>query len=109
MGRPDAPAETPAQMKQRADGLRDCARRAVTIAKALGSYLEKPVGQANSNPPIWTGPYAQATTVRLTQQQITLRTMADDLLADAARWQAEATRIDGDAAKAAAKKPAGSH
>src|SRR5689334_7973188 len=109
MGRHDTQTETPAQMKLRAERLRDCARRAVTVAKALGSYLEKPVGQANSNPPIWTGPYARTTTQHLTQRQITLRTMADDLLSDAARWQAEARRIDGDAAKAAAKKPAGSH
>jgi hypothetical protein len=104
--------ETPAQKKKRADDLRDCARRAKTLASSLGSYLDKTVGQATANPPIWTGPYAQSTTMTLAQRQNTLRTMAGDLLQDAARWHAEATRLDDEATKDAAhaaKNPSGAH
>lgn len=79
------------------------------MATSLGSYLDKTVGQATVTPAIWTGPYAHTTVMTLGQRQNTLRTMAQDLLRDAARWQAEATRLEDEAAKDAAKQPAGGH
>lgn len=109
MGNGDAPAETPAQKKARAEDLRDCARRAQTMAKALGSLLDTTVTQAAASPPIWAGPYAQTTTKTLAERQSSLHTMADDLLRDAARWQTEAGRLEDEAAKAGAKKTAGGH
>ncbi|SEG94049.1 hypothetical protein SAMN05216223_12924 [Actinacidiphila yanglinensis] len=107
MGDHAAPDETPAQKKERAGQLRTCATRARRIAGALGPYLDKTVGQATASPPIWTGPYATATTQTLTARQRSLGTMARDLLADVARWEAEAGRLEDEAVKGAAKQRAG--
>ncbi|WP_405777275.1 hypothetical protein [Streptomyces sp. NBC_00859] len=102
-------AETPQQMKERARKLRDCARRARGLAGALGPYLDKTVNQATASPPIWNGPYAETTTLTLGQRQSHLRDMAGDLLKDVARWESEASRIEDEATKQAAKKPGGHH
>lgn len=111
MGDQAGQGETPAQKKQRAEQLRSCAARGRKVAGALGPYLDATVKQATASPPIWTGPYAIETTQMLTGQQSSLGTMARDLLADVARWEAEADRLEDeatkDAAKAGAKQTAG--
>lgn len=100
----DDTGETPAQLKQRAEDLRTCARRARTVAGALGPYLDKAAGEAT--PDIWTGPYAEATTKMLGTRKSTLHTMASDLTADAARWESHARALDDQAAQKQ-KKPGG--
>ncbi|WP_335981719.1 MULTISPECIES: hypothetical protein [Streptomycetaceae] len=100
MGRaPDEPGETPAQKKQRANDLRDCARDARTIAGSLGPYLDSAVAQANSG--IWKGPYAETTTAMLGSRKSTLHQMASDLVADAKRWENAAQTLEDEAAKGA--------
>lgn len=103
MGDQAAQDETSAQKKQRAEQLRTLSARARKIAAALGPYLDATVKQATASPPIWTGPYATETTQMLTGHQSTLGTMTHDLLADVARWEAEAHRLEDEATKAAAK------
>ena len=103
MGNETGQDETPAQKKERAGQLRDCAARARGIAGALGPYLDKAVNRATANPSIWTGPYATATTRMLAGHRSSLGTMASDLLADAARWEAEANRLEDEALKDAAQ------
>lgn len=83
------------------------ASRARGIAGALGPYLDGAVTRAMASPPIWLGPYAQATTQTLLQRQKTFRQMASDLLSDAARREAEARRLEDEAARAAAASRAG--
>jgi hypothetical protein len=90
--------ETPEQLKQRANDLRDCARTARTVAGSLGPFLDKAVTQAS--PAIWTGPYATSTTGMLTGHKSTLHQMASDLTRDAARWETEAHHLDDQAGKA---------
>ncbi len=100
----DDTGETPAQLKQRAEDLRTCARNARRIAGGLGPYLDKAAGEAT--PDIWTGPYAEATTAMLGARKTSLHTMASDLTADAARWEAHARSLDDQAADKQ-KKPGG--
>ena len=90
--------ETPEQLKQRANDLRDCARTARAVAGSLGPYLDKAVTQAT--PAIWTGPYATSTTNMLTGHKSTLHQMAADLTRDASRWETEAHALDDQATQA---------
>jgi hypothetical protein len=102
---PDGTAETPEQLRKRADDLRECARTARKLAGGLGPYLDKAVAQAT--PAIWTGPYATSTSGMLGSRKSTLHQMAADLTRDAGRWETEAHDLDDRAAKAAAKQKAG--
>jgi hypothetical protein len=102
---PEGSAETPEQMRKRADDLRACARTARKLAGSLGPYLDKAVAQAT--PAIWTGPYAASTSRMLGARKSTLHRMAADLTRDAGRWEAEAHDLDDRAAKAKAKHKAG--
>lgn len=113
-------------LSQRAQNLRECAKQARTIARSLGPYLDDAVskatprasgvladlgGSTTGNPAIWMGPFADQCTATLQQRRSKLASMASALMADATRWESEATRLEGDAkaAKAAAaKKPSGS-
>ncbi|MFE1293184.1 hypothetical protein [Streptomyces sp. NPDC058731] len=107
MGRPaDEQGETPAQLKKRAEDLRECARRARRIAGTLGPYLDNAVKQAT--PAIWKGPFAQRSTATLDARKGSLHSMAGDLMADAQRWETEARNLDDQAARAAhSDKPGG--
>lgn len=102
---PTDPAETPAQMRKRADDLRGCAGTARRLAGTLGPYLDKAVAQAT--PAIWTGPYATSTSGMLGARKQTLHQMAAELTRDAGRWEAEAHDLDDKATKADAKKKTG--
>jgi hypothetical protein len=88
---------TPAQLRQRAHELRQCAHDARAVAKRLGPYLDSVVKQATS--PIWTGPYATHSTTTLTGHKKTLHQMAADLLTDAGRWETEADALEKKASK----------
>ena len=114
-------------LTRRAQNLRECAKQARTIARGLGPYLDDVVskaapraddvmtglgGPSAGSPAIWMGPFADQCTATLRQRQSRLASMASALMADATRWESEATRLDGDAkaakAAAAAKTTAGS-
>jgi hypothetical protein len=83
------------ELQRRADGLRDCARRARWIAQTLGPYLDSEVERAEQrDPAIWQGPYADSTTATLSERKRTLNDMAEALVADADRWAAEATALE---------------
>ncbi|MER6382300.1 hypothetical protein [Streptomyces sp. NPDC001250] len=105
MGRSDERGESPAQLKKRADDLRECARKARTLAWSLGPYLDNVVTQAT--PAIWKGPFAEASTATLGARKGSLHSMASDLMADARRWETEARNLDEEAAKAKTDKPGG--
>ncbi|MCQ8769203.1 hypothetical protein [Streptomyces telluris] len=86
-------------MKKRAGDLRECARQARTLAKRLGPYLDSSAKQAQqSAPAIWKGPYATSATAQISDRKGKLNRMADALMNDAARWEAEARRLDEQAA-----------
>lgn len=105
MGRPGEQGETSTQLKKRADDLRACARKARTLAGSLGPYLDNAVKQAT--PAIWKGPFAEASTATLGARKSSLYSMASDLMADARRWETEASNLDHEAAKAENNKPGG--
>jgi len=108
-------------LARRAENLRECAKQARTIARSLGPYLDDAVskaapradammtgfgGPAVGDSAIWLGPFADQCTARLKQRQSKLASMAAALMADATRWESEATRLDGEA-KAAKTAPTG--
>jgi prophage DNA circulation protein len=95
--RPDDEVESPASMRRRAAALRDCAARAKRIAGSLGPYLDAAVATATAEK-LWQGPFAQQSTARLQAERGKLRAMAQDLVASAHAWQAEAQRLEDDAA-----------
>ncbi|MFD7875313.1 hypothetical protein ACFV5G_14620 [Streptomyces sp. NPDC059766] len=107
MSRPgDEQGETPAQLRKRAEDLRECARKARALAGSLGGYLDNAVKQAT--PAIWKGPFADTSTATLGARKKSLDSMAGDLMADARRWETEAHNLDEEAAKAAkSDKPGG--
>lgn len=102
---PDGTAETPQQLRRRADDLRECARTARKLAGSLGPYLDKAVAQAT--PAIWTGPYATSTSGMLGARKSTLHRMAADLTQDAGRWETEAHNLDDQASKAESQQKTG--
>ncbi|MFJ3235144.1 hypothetical protein [Streptomyces sp. NPDC086787] len=105
MGRPDDErGETPAQLRKRADDLRECARKARTLAGSLGPYLDSAVTSATQG--IWMGPFAEASTATLRTRKARLGSMATDLMVDAKRWETEANHLD-EQAKTQSDKPGG--
>ncbi|MEV8569339.1 hypothetical protein AB0436_27775 [Streptomyces sp. NPDC051322] len=97
--------DTSAELKRRAETLRSAARRARTAAHGLGTYIDSEVKQAAGTGKdrirIWQGPFADSTTSTLQQRSRALRKMADDLVADAKRWDSEARHLDDRASHAA--------
>ncbi|MEV6008227.1 hypothetical protein AB0M29_15580 [Streptomyces sp. NPDC051976] len=117
-------------MDQKAAKLRACATEARAVARSLGPYLDDAVSKAapraadmsvgfgdapgGGSDAIWLGPFADQCTNTLQQRRGTLGRMATALMADANRWENEASRLESDskAAKAkdkAAKTAAGGH
>jgi hypothetical protein len=109
-----------ADLNRRAQNLREAARQARAIAKTLGPYLDDAVRKATpraddfvvgtgGDTAIWQGPYADQCTATLKARQSKLSSMANALVTDAARWESEATRLEGDAktAKSNANAKAG--
>ncbi|MDF9815261.1 hypothetical protein [Streptomyces sp. SPB162] len=106
-----------AQLKIRAQHLRECAKQARSAARTLGTYLDGVVGKAtpratdpakNPGTAIWHGPFADRSTQALVGRHRMLREMATALMGDATRWENAATRLDDEAkAKEKAKAPAG--
>lgn len=89
---------------KRAKHLRDCATEARSVARLLGPYLDDAVKKASpratlfgggAGDAIWQGPFADASTQSLKARQRKLSGMATALLADAKRWEAEATALEG--------------
>ncbi|MEU3160562.1 hypothetical protein AB0N20_19210 [Streptomyces griseoincarnatus] len=96
-------ADSAAELKKRAERLRECAREARTLARKLGPYLDDAVKKAipragsragNSEDAIWQGPYADTCTEQLRRRQRTLNDMGGALLADATRWENQAAELD---------------
>jgi hypothetical protein len=93
-----------AELKKRAERLRECAREARTLARSLGPYLDGAVKKAapragdfragNDANAIWQGPFADECTAKLQQRQHTLNGMGGALLADATRWENQADELE---------------
>ncbi|MBA8974042.1 hypothetical protein GTW38_23725 [Streptomyces sp. SID7804] len=93
-----------AELKKRAERLRECAREARTLARSLGPYLDGAVKKAapragdfragNDANAIWQGPFADECTAKLQQRQRTLNGMGGALLADATRWENQADELE---------------
>jgi hypothetical protein len=96
--------ESAAELKKRAERLRDCAREARAIARRLGPYLDDAVKKATPRATafrtggdegaIWQGPFADECTATLQKRQNSLSGMASSLLADATRWESQADELD---------------
>ncbi|MFD7512177.1 hypothetical protein ACFV5N_22965 [Streptomyces sp. NPDC059853] len=87
--------ESAAELRRRAEKLRECAREARRVAGVLDSYLSTAVTTAqSSDPPLWKGPYAETTTEELAELQGSLRGMSEALTDDARRWDSAAARLD---------------
>ncbi|ETK32707.1 hypothetical protein Mco01_15510 [Microbispora corallina] len=93
-------------MRRRAHELRECARRARSIAEGLGPCLDQAVSLATAKD-AWQGWYAHEITGRLTDRQRGLRGMATQLVNDAGSWIAEADRLEQAADKAGKEAKAG--
>lgn len=99
-----ATSEDAAELKRRAERLRECARGARALARRLGPYLDDAAKKAapratdfrtgNDANAIWQGPFADECTVKLQQRQRTLNGMGGALLADATRWENQADELD---------------
>ncbi|MFD5948871.1 hypothetical protein ACFWAZ_21785 [Streptomyces collinus] len=93
-----------AELKKRAERLRECAREARALARKLGPYLDNAVKKATPRAAafrtggdegaIWEGPFADECTAKLQQRQRTLNGMGTALLADATRWESQADELD---------------
>lgn len=112
------PGDEAAELKKRAERLRDCAREARALARRLGPYLDDAVKKAapraaafrtgGDEGAIWQGPFADECTAKLQQRQRTLNSMGTALLGDATRWESQADELDRQAGeKAKAKAGAG--
>jgi hypothetical protein len=87
--------ETPEQLRQRAEDLRDCARQARDMATRVGPFIDGEAELAQrQDPVIWEGPYAERTTAIIADHRGTLHSMASALMNDATRWENEATELD---------------
>jgi hypothetical protein len=109
-------------MDQKAQKLRACATEARAVARSLGPYLDDAVSKAapravdmavgfgdapsGGNDAIWLGPFADQCTSTLQQRRGTLGRMATALMADAARWENEASRLESESKAAKAKDKA---
>jgi hypothetical protein len=101
MGDEDESGETPERLRERAEGLRDCARRAREVAGSLGPFLDSEAELAQQQDPvIWQGPYAERITGIIKAHRSTLHSMAEALMNDASRWESEATDLDERAGQA---------
>ncbi|MER5598521.1 hypothetical protein [Streptomyces sp. NPDC002265] len=107
-----------AELKRRAEKLRECAREARSLARELGPYLDDAVRKATPRAAsfrtggdkgaIWQGPFADESTATLQQRQRSLNRMGTALLADATRWEAQADELERQAkAQDKAKSAAG--
>ena len=107
-------------LRKRAGTLRDCAKDARAIARTLGPYLDDAVRKAapraadltgaGGGGAIWLGPFADQCTATLQQRKQRLGGMANSLMADAGRWETEASELERQATakdKAKAKADAG--
>jgi hypothetical protein len=93
-----------AELRKRAERLRQCAKDARSIARRLGPYLDDAVKRAvprsgagkdgANKDAIWQGPYADQCTTLLKQRRSTLGSMAGALLADATRWDGQADDLE---------------
>ncbi|MFD5334507.1 hypothetical protein [Streptomyces hawaiiensis] len=98
------PGDDAAELKKRAERLRDCAREARALARRLGPYLDDAVKKATPRAAairtggdegaIWQGPFADECTAKLQQRQRVLSGMGTALLADATRWEGQADELD---------------
>ncbi|MEU0245998.1 hypothetical protein ABZ192_16965 [Streptomyces sp. NPDC006235] len=98
------PGDEAAELKKRAERLRECAREARALARRLGPYLDNAVKKATPRTSafrtggdegaIWQGPFADECTAQLQQRQRTLNSMGTALLADATRWENQADELD---------------
>ncbi|SMQ18134.1 hypothetical protein SAMN06272771_4573 [Streptomyces sp. Ag82_O1-12] len=98
------PGDDAAELKKRAERLRDCAREARALARRLGPYLDDAVKKATPRAAafrtgggegaIWQGPFADECTAKLQQRQRTLNSMGTALLGDATRWESQADELD---------------
>ncbi|MGP3968646.1 hypothetical protein [Streptomyces sp. 6N223] len=101
VGDEDESGETPEQLRERAEGLRDCARRARELAGTLGPFLDGETELAQRQDPVtWQGPYAERTTAVIRERGSTLHAMAGALMNDAGRWESEATDLEERAGRA---------
>ncbi|MGX1838057.1 hypothetical protein [Streptomyces diastaticus] len=112
MGPKDADSE--AELKKRAERLRECARQARTLARGLGPYLDDAVKKATPRAAagagkgaIWQGPFADECTTKLQQRKRTLNNMGTALMADATRWESQAEELDRQAEKTAKAEAGG--
>ncbi len=84
--------ETPATLRVRAEGLRECARQARELASSLGPrQRERRVAEPQA---IWWSRDAEQTVSLLGDPPSVLDVMAGTLLTDAGRWEAEASALD---------------
>ncbi|MFD9001860.1 hypothetical protein ACFV0T_12945 [Streptomyces sp. NPDC059582] len=93
-----------AELKKRAEKLRECAREARSLARRLGPYLDDAVKKATPRADafrtggdkgaLWQGPFADESTAMLQQRQRGLNGMGTALLADATRWETQADELD---------------
>ncbi|MEU0999293.1 hypothetical protein [Streptomyces tibetensis] len=92
------PGDDAAELKKRAERLRDAAREARTLARRLGPYLDDAVKRATPRSgdegAIWQGPFADECTAKLQQRQRSLNNMGTALLGDATRWESQADELD---------------
>jgi hypothetical protein len=94
--------ETPEELRQRAEDLRECAREARRLAEPLAGFLDAEAERAQrSDPTIWQGPYADRSTTTLVERQTSLHDLAWYLTHDAGRWDTEADALEDRAGHAA--------
>ncbi|SRR5690606_9332825 len=90
----DEPGEPSAkELRERAERLRESARRAEALVEPLETHIDAEVEIATTQG-VWTGQYAGEATTQLTEYQRELRTMAQDLEDTLAEWRAQANRLD---------------
>lgn len=87
---------TAQELRERAERLREHARRAEELVEPLGTHIDAEVKIATA-PDVWTGTYASESTELLLGYQRDLHTLAGDLEDTLAEWRAEADRLDDQA------------
>ena len=84
---------TAQELRERAERLRDCARRAEGLVEPLSTHIDAEVEIA-VNPDVWTGTYATEATELLVEYKRDLRKLAADLEEAVNDWRGEADRLD---------------
>jgi hypothetical protein len=93
MGTEGESTETPATLRVRAEGLRECARQARELVSSLGP--RRAARRAAGPPPAaWWGREPELPVPLLGDPPSVLDLMAGTLLSDAGRWEAEASALD---------------